>query len=71
MLGAIIGDIVGSIYEFSNIKTKEFLFFSEEKEYTGSYENIKKGDELHFYVSFTNNVDYVKTIDSFKTTVEA
>ena len=44
---------------------------SEEKEYTGSYENIEKGDELHFYVSFTNNVDYVKTIDSFKTTVEA
>ena len=26
--GAIIGDIVGSIYEFSNIKTKQFPFFS-------------------------------------------
>jgi len=25
MLGAIIGDITGSIYEFSNVKTKEFL----------------------------------------------
>ncbi len=25
--GAIIGDIVGSIYEFSNIKTKKFTFF--------------------------------------------
>lgn len=25
--GAIIGDIVGSIYEFSNIKTKKFPFF--------------------------------------------
>ncbi|MFA5941846.1 MAG: hypothetical protein WC809_21055 [Sinimarinibacterium sp.] len=24
MLGAIIGDIVGSIYEFDNIKTKNF-----------------------------------------------
>lgn len=24
MLGAIIGDIVGSIYEFDNIKTKDF-----------------------------------------------
>ena len=43
---------------------------SEPKEYTGSYESIKKGDELHFYVTFTNSVDYVKTIDSFKTTVE-
>ena len=28
MLGSIIGDIVGSIYEFHNIKTKEFPFFS-------------------------------------------
>lgn len=28
MLGAIIGDIVGSIYEFDNIRTKDFPFFS-------------------------------------------
>lgn len=28
MHGAIIGDIVGSIYEFDNIKTKEFPLFS-------------------------------------------
>jgi len=28
MIGAIIGDIVGSIYEFNNIRTKDFLFFS-------------------------------------------
>lgn len=29
MYGAIIGDIVGSIYEFDNIKTKDFPLFSE------------------------------------------
>ena len=34
MLGAIIGDIVGSIYEFDNIKTKDFPFFDEGMEYT-------------------------------------
>lgn len=28
LYGAIIGDIVGSIYEFHNIKTKDFPFFS-------------------------------------------
>lgn len=28
MYGAIIGDIVGSIYEFDNIRTKEFPLFS-------------------------------------------
>ncbi|MCD7828016.1 MAG: ADP-ribosylglycohydrolase family protein, partial [Clostridiales bacterium] len=27
MLGAIIGDIVGSVYEFNNIKTKDFPLF--------------------------------------------
>lgn len=30
MLGAIIGDIVGSRYEWNNIKTKDFAFFSSE-----------------------------------------
>ena len=34
MLGAIIGDIVGSIYEFANIKTKDFEFFQPEMERT-------------------------------------
>ena len=30
MLGAIIGDIVGSVYEFNNIKTKDFPLFRED-----------------------------------------
>ena len=34
MYGAFIGDIVGSKYEFHNIKTKEFLLFSEGCDYT-------------------------------------
>ncbi len=34
MIGAIIGDIVGSIYEFDNIKSKEFDFFDETMVYT-------------------------------------
>jgi ADP-ribosylglycohydrolase len=29
MLGAIIGNIVGSVYEWNNIKTKDFPLFSE------------------------------------------
>ena len=29
LYGAIIGDIVGSVYEFNNIKTKDFPLFSE------------------------------------------
>ena len=36
MIGSIIGDIVGSVYEFTthNIKTKEFELFSPVGSYT-------------------------------------
>ena len=34
MFGAFIGDIVGSKYEFHNIKTKAFPFFSQGCDYT-------------------------------------
>lgn len=34
MLGSIIGDIVGSIYEFDNIRTKDFEFFQPQMEFT-------------------------------------
>ena len=30
MLGAIIGDIVDSVYEWNNIKTKDFPLFRED-----------------------------------------
>ena len=29
MIGAISGDIIGSIYEFNNIKTKDFELFGK------------------------------------------
>ena len=34
MIGSIIGDIVGSVYEFNNIKTKEFDFFHPQGSFT-------------------------------------
>ena len=34
MIGAIIGDIVGSIYEFNNHKSKDFPLFSERSAFT-------------------------------------
>ena len=30
MIGAILGDIAGSVYEFNNIKTKDFELFAKE-----------------------------------------
>lgn len=45
MLGAIIGDIVGSVYEWNNIKTKEFplaaITGSIAEAYYGIPEDIK------------------------------
>lgn len=34
MLGAIIGDIVGSVYEFDNIKKKDFELFKPDCQFT-------------------------------------
>lgn len=34
MLGAIIGDFVGSVYEFDNIKTKDFELFKPDCRFT-------------------------------------
>ena len=34
MKGAIIGDVVGSIYEFDNLKSKDFEMFKPECEFT-------------------------------------
>jgi len=34
MLGSIIGDIIGSIYEFDNCKSKDFQLFSNRMEFT-------------------------------------
>ena len=34
MLGACIGDIIGSVYEFNAWKSREFPLFSEKSEFT-------------------------------------
>ncbi|MBP3620006.1 MAG: ADP-ribosylglycohydrolase family protein [Clostridia bacterium] len=53
MLGAIVGDIVGSKYEFNNLKSKEFVLFDEDNHFTDDtvmtlavYKSLKrcKGD---------------------------
>ena len=35
MIGSIIGDIVGSVYEFHYIKTKDFPLFTSNNSFTG------------------------------------
>ena len=43
---------------------------SEAKEYVVSYEGLSVNDKGHFYIEFTNEVDYKKTIESYSFTVE-
>ena len=39
--GAIVGDIVGSVYEFNNIKTKKFPFFGKQE----GQSEVSSGDQ--------------------------
>ena len=34
MIGAIIGDIAGSVYEFNNAKTEDFPLITKQSNYT-------------------------------------
>ena len=64
MLGSIIGDIVGSIYEFHNIKTKEFPLFSERCGYTDdTIDNCvlaqdASGNTLGYVITVTSSAGY-------------
>lgn len=73
MLGAIIGDLVGSIYEFDNIKTKEFPFFNERMEYTddsiltiATADWLLNGGEIgNYYLKYAT--DYPNPMGSYGT----
>lgn len=63
MLGALIGDIVGSIYEFDNIRTKDFPFFQTRMECTDdsiltfatAEWILRGGDAAEFYCAYAMN----------------
>lgn len=57
MLGAIAGDIVGSVYEFNNLKSKEFPLFVPESRFTD--------DTVHTVAvadAILNGLDFGETI---------
>ena len=53
MLGAIVGDIVGSVYEWNNIKTKDFPLFLENCFFHGWY---GKSEPLNVWACWRNEV---------------
>lgn len=62
MLGCVIGDIVGSIYEFNNIKTKDFEFFQKSMQFTDDSVLalatadwlFNGGDVAEYYIKYGN-----------------
>ena len=62
MIGAILGDFVGSIYEFNNIKTKDFNLYDEEMEFTDdsiltiatAHWLLKGGEPGAYYCEYAN-----------------
>ena len=51
MLGAIIGDIVGLVYEWNNIKTKDFSLFCEDCFFTN--DTVSSNRWVYEFVSET------------------
>ena len=43
---------------------------SEEQEYLVSYDGLSNGNKYHFYITFTNKVDYTQKIESYTLTLE-
>lgn len=64
MFGAIIGDIIGSRFEFNNIKTKEFELFNKDCRYTDdtvmtiSVAKALKESKKNNYIDLEKQLDY-------------
>lgn len=58
MLGAIIGDVIGSVFEWHNVKTTEFQLFSKESKFTDdTVMTIAVADALLSMHTFKNPIN--------------
>ena len=63
MIGAIIGDIVGSRFEFDNIKTKKFEFFDRDCVFTDdTVMTIAIGKAVYKYANLDNFKEHLVSI---------
>jgi len=57
MIGAVAGDIIGSVYEWNNIKTKDFVLFSDQCFFTDdSILTIALADSILQSTPYVNNL---------------
>jgi len=63
VIGAIFGDIVGSVYEFDNIRTKEFKLFTDTCEFTDdTVMTVAVADALMQFEKITDPEAFKKTL---------
>ena len=65
MYGALIGDIIGSAYEFNNVKTKEFSFFDKKTRFTD--DSILTLAISNYFLKFPNDLNKDELIKTIKT----
>jgi ADP-ribosylglycohydrolase len=72
MLGAIAGDIIGSVYEFNNIKTKDFPLFNDGCRFTDDTiltlavaEVILNADEFPDNTKYIDKLQYIEQFKSY------
>ena len=56
------------VYSLFLVNSEEVINFecSIETTYKGQYDKLEDGDKCEFYIRFTNQVDYTRTIKSYK-----
>lgn len=71
MIGAILGDIVSSIYEFDNIKTKEFELFDKECFFTDdSVMTVAIAEALMQYDTIDFTIDEIRPFYDYDITCQ-
>ena len=59
MIGAIFGDVVGSVFEFNNIKTKNFKLFADKGTFTDdTVMTVAVADALTYFDKITDVTDF-------------
>lgn len=66
MIGVIAGDIIGSVYEFNNIKTKEFPLFAPNSFFTDdTVLSVAVAEVILTHGAYTQDSDYVQAFKQY------
>ena len=65
MIGALVGDYVGSVYEFNNIRTKKFKLFSKECKFTDDSIMTLAVEEILKENKYNDRKEVVKTLKNW------